>query len=105
MFLVFDEVQRGIYKRSSAVSTAGEMINGENNQPEMHIDGPLEIKGLMNIALFCCCVHPKSKMSSPSMSKPVGLFVLCGTLTMRNNKYDWNNHIFFWGGGGGELFL
>ncbi|XP_051976250.1 ATP-binding cassette sub-family D member 2 [Xyrauchen texanus] len=40
MFLVFAEVQRGIYKRSSV--TAGE-ING--NPPEMHIDGSLEIKG------------------------------------------------------------
>ncbi|KAI2665281.1 ATP-binding cassette sub-family D member 2 [Labeo rohita] len=28
MFLVFDEVQRGIYKRSSAVSTAGEVEEG-----------------------------------------------------------------------------
>ncbi|XP_067283649.1 ATP-binding cassette sub-family D member 2 isoform X2 [Pseudorasbora parva] len=43
MFLVFDEVQRGIYKRSSATSTAGEIISG--SRPEMHIDGPLEIKG------------------------------------------------------------
>lgn len=50
MFLVFDEVQRGIYKRSSAVSTAGEVISGDDNRTEMHIDGPLEIKGLMNIA-------------------------------------------------------
>ncbi|KAG1953476.1 ATP-binding cassette sub-family D member 2 [Pimephales promelas] len=40
MFSVFDEVQRGIYKRSSATS---EIISG--NRPEMHIDGPLEIKG------------------------------------------------------------
>ncbi|RXN05134.1 ATP-binding cassette sub-family D member 2 [Labeo rohita] len=45
MFLVFDEVQRGIYKRSSAVSTAGEVISGDDNRTEMHIDGPLEIKG------------------------------------------------------------
>ncbi|XP_016110734.1 ATP-binding cassette sub-family D member 2-like [Sinocyclocheilus grahami] len=45
MFLVFDQVQRGIYKRSSAVSTTGEMISGDDNRPEMHIDGPLEIKG------------------------------------------------------------
>uniref|UniRef100_A0A8C2FQZ3 ATP binding cassette subfamily D member 2 n=1 Tax=Cyprinus carpio TaxID=7962 RepID=A0A8C2FQZ3_CYPCA len=45
LFLVFDEVQRGIYKRSSAVSTAGEMISGDDNRPEMHVDGPLEIKG------------------------------------------------------------
>nr|XP_046153558.1 ATP-binding cassette sub-family D member 2-like [Oncorhynchus gorbuscha] len=44
MFLVFGEVQRGIYKRSSA-STMG---TGEKKivaRPEMHIDGPLEIKG------------------------------------------------------------
>uniref|UniRef100_A0A8C1N4T5 ATP binding cassette subfamily D member 2 n=1 Tax=Cyprinus carpio TaxID=7962 RepID=A0A8C1N4T5_CYPCA len=45
MFLVFDEVQRGIYKRSSAILTAEEMISGDDNRPEMHIDGPLEIKG------------------------------------------------------------
>uniref|UniRef100_A0A672LB82 ATP binding cassette subfamily D member 2 n=1 Tax=Sinocyclocheilus grahami TaxID=75366 RepID=A0A672LB82_SINGR len=45
MFLVFDEVQRGTYKRSSAISTAGETISGDDNRPEMHIDGPLEIKG------------------------------------------------------------
>uniref|UniRef100_A0A671SDG6 ATP-binding cassette sub-family D member 2-like n=1 Tax=Sinocyclocheilus anshuiensis TaxID=1608454 RepID=A0A671SDG6_9TELE len=45
MFLVFDQVQRGIYKRSSAIATAGEMISGDDNRPEMHIDGPLEIKG------------------------------------------------------------
>uniref|UniRef100_A0A8C1C0N4 ATP binding cassette subfamily D member 2 n=2 Tax=Cyprinus carpio TaxID=7962 RepID=A0A8C1C0N4_CYPCA len=53
MFLVFDEVQRGIYKRSSAILTAEEMISGDDNRPEMHIDGPLEIKGLMNIARLC----------------------------------------------------
>ncbi|XP_051547527.1 ATP-binding cassette sub-family D member 2-like [Myxocyprinus asiaticus] len=40
MFLVFAEVQRGIYKRSSV--TTGE-ISG--NPPEMNIDGSLEIKG------------------------------------------------------------
>uniref|UniRef100_A0A8C1SJJ6 ATP binding cassette subfamily D member 2 n=1 Tax=Cyprinus carpio TaxID=7962 RepID=A0A8C1SJJ6_CYPCA len=45
MFLVFDEVQRGIYKRSSAILTAEETISGDDNGPEMHIDGPLEIKG------------------------------------------------------------
>ncbi|XP_056310979.1 ATP-binding cassette sub-family D member 2 isoform X5 [Danio aesculapii] len=43
MFLVFDEVQRGLYKRSSAASSTGEMISGD--QPEMHIDGPRQIKG------------------------------------------------------------
>lgn len=43
MFLVFGEVQRGVYKRSSVSTTTG----GEKNtsKPEMHIDGPLEIKG------------------------------------------------------------
>uniref|UniRef100_A0A673ZMU7 ATP binding cassette subfamily D member 2 n=1 Tax=Salmo trutta TaxID=8032 RepID=A0A673ZMU7_SALTR len=44
MFLVFGEVQRGVYKRSST-STMG---TGEKKivaRPEMHIDGPLEIKG------------------------------------------------------------
>uniref|UniRef100_A0A8C8D9M4 ATP-binding cassette, sub-family D (ALD), member 2 n=1 Tax=Oncorhynchus tshawytscha TaxID=74940 RepID=A0A8C8D9M4_ONCTS len=44
MFLVFGEVQRGVYKRSSASI----MGTGEKKivaRPEMHIDGPLEIKG------------------------------------------------------------
>lgn len=44
MFLVFGEVQRGIYKRSSiSTSSGGEKKN--TSRPEMHIDGPLEIKG------------------------------------------------------------
>ncbi|MCI4389006.1 hypothetical protein PGIGA_G00092720 [Pangasianodon gigas] len=44
MFLVFDEVQRGVYKRAlvSATAAAGEKGGG---RPELHIDGPLEIKG------------------------------------------------------------
>uniref|UniRef100_A0A8C7FVC7 ATP binding cassette subfamily D member 2 n=1 Tax=Oncorhynchus kisutch TaxID=8019 RepID=A0A8C7FVC7_ONCKI len=44
MFLVFGEVQRGVYKRSSSSI----MGTGEKKivaRPEMHIDGPLEIKG------------------------------------------------------------
>ncbi|XP_076860866.1 ATP-binding cassette, sub-family D (ALD), member 2 [Brachyhypopomus gauderio] len=45
MFLVFGEVQRGVYKRSSvsATTTTGEKSRG--GRPELHIDGPLEIKG------------------------------------------------------------
>uniref|UniRef100_UPI003AAD8E64 ATP-binding cassette sub-family D member 2-like isoform X2 n=1 Tax=Centroberyx gerrardi TaxID=166262 RepID=UPI003AAD8E64 len=42
MFLVFGEVQRGVYKRSSLSATTGEE---KRSKPEMHIDGPLEIKG------------------------------------------------------------
>ncbi|XP_028810444.1 ATP-binding cassette, sub-family D (ALD), member 2 [Denticeps clupeoides] len=44
MFLVFDEVQQGIYKRSS-VSLLAVGENEAPGNPEMHIDGPLEIKG------------------------------------------------------------
>ncbi|XP_072530313.1 ATP-binding cassette sub-family D member 2 [Salminus brasiliensis] len=45
MFLVFDEVQRGVYKRASVSTTtvAGEKKSGGRH--ELHIDGPLEIKG------------------------------------------------------------
>ncbi|XP_061663999.1 ATP-binding cassette sub-family D member 2-like isoform X2 [Syngnathoides biaculeatus] len=42
MFVVFEDVQRGVYKRSSlAAANGGE----KKSKPEMHIDGPLEIKG------------------------------------------------------------
>ncbi|XP_068163294.1 ATP-binding cassette sub-family D member 2-like [Antennarius striatus] len=41
MFVVFEDVQRGVYKRSSLSSAAAE----KKSKPEMHIDGPLEIKG------------------------------------------------------------
>ena len=43
MFLVFGEVQRGVYKRSedSTTATGAEM----KNQPSLHIEGPMEIKG------------------------------------------------------------
>uniref|UniRef100_A0A3P9KBC8 ATP-binding cassette, sub-family D (ALD), member 2 n=1 Tax=Oryzias latipes TaxID=8090 RepID=A0A3P9KBC8_ORYLA len=42
MFVVFEDVQKGIYKRSSLSDDAG---TEKKNRPEMHIDGPLEIKG------------------------------------------------------------
>uniref|UniRef100_A0A8D3D240 ATP-binding cassette sub-family D member 2-like n=1 Tax=Scophthalmus maximus TaxID=52904 RepID=A0A8D3D240_SCOMX len=42
MFKVFEDVQRGVYKRSSLSTTTGEE---KKSKPEMHIDGPLEIKG------------------------------------------------------------
>ncbi|XP_042258688.1 ATP-binding cassette sub-family D member 2-like [Thunnus albacares] len=42
MFVVFEDVQRGVYKRSSLSSTAG---GEKKSKPEMHIDGPLEIRG------------------------------------------------------------
>uniref|UniRef100_A0A3Q2DLC0 ATP-binding cassette, sub-family D (ALD), member 2 n=1 Tax=Cyprinodon variegatus TaxID=28743 RepID=A0A3Q2DLC0_CYPVA len=42
MFVVFEDVQRGIYKRSSLSATAGTALK---SKPGMHIDGPLEIKG------------------------------------------------------------
>ncbi|XP_028305446.1 ATP-binding cassette, sub-family D (ALD), member 2 [Gouania willdenowi] len=42
MFVVFEDVQKGIYKRSSLSTTAGPE---KKSKPEMHIDGPLEIKG------------------------------------------------------------
>lgn len=42
MFAVFEDVQKGVYKRSSLSATAG---TEKKSKPEMHIDGPLEIKG------------------------------------------------------------
>ncbi|XP_037551857.1 ATP-binding cassette sub-family D member 2 isoform X2 [Nematolebias whitei] len=42
MFVVFEDVQKGVYKRSSLSATAGTQ---KKNKPELHIDGPLEIKG------------------------------------------------------------
>uniref|UniRef100_A0A671YR73 ATP binding cassette subfamily D member 2 n=1 Tax=Sparus aurata TaxID=8175 RepID=A0A671YR73_SPAAU len=41
MFVVFEDVQKGVYKRSSLSSEGAE----KKSKPEMHIDGPLEIKG------------------------------------------------------------
>ena len=41
MFVVFEDVQRGVYKRSSLSAEGVE----KKSKPEMHIDGPLEIKG------------------------------------------------------------
>uniref|UniRef100_A0AAQ4NU36 ATP binding cassette subfamily D member 2 n=1 Tax=Gasterosteus aculeatus aculeatus TaxID=481459 RepID=A0AAQ4NU36_GASAC len=42
MFVVFEDVQKGVYKRSSVSTTTG---TEKKSKPEMHIDGPLEIKG------------------------------------------------------------
>ena len=42
MFVVFEDVQKGVYKRSSLSATAG---GEKKSKPEMHIEGPLEIKG------------------------------------------------------------
>ncbi|KAF7669224.1 hypothetical protein LDENG_00223330 [Lucifuga dentata] len=42
MFMVFEDVQRGVYKRSSLSATTGAE---KKSKPEMHIDGPLEIRG------------------------------------------------------------
>ncbi|XP_050181062.1 ATP-binding cassette sub-family D member 2 [Myiozetetes cayanensis] len=44
MFSVFDEVKRGIYKRTAVIQ--GSANNSKNeDKAELHIDGPLEIKG------------------------------------------------------------
>ncbi|XP_063252923.1 ATP-binding cassette sub-family D member 2 isoform X2 [Prinia subflava] len=44
MFSVFDEVKRGIYKRTAVIQ---ESVNNSRSEDkaELHIDGPLEIKG------------------------------------------------------------
>nr|XP_046234572.1 ATP-binding cassette sub-family D member 2-like [Scatophagus argus] len=42
MFVVFEDVQKGVYKRSSLSASTG---SEKKSKPEMHIDGPLEIKG------------------------------------------------------------
>ncbi|KAM9705297.1 ATP-binding cassette, sub-family D (ALD), member 2 isoform 2-T2 [Menidia menidia] len=42
MFRVFEDVQRGVYKRASLSDSSG---TKKKSKPEMHIDGPLEIKG------------------------------------------------------------
>ncbi|KAL8222407.1 UNVERIFIED_CONTAM: ATP-binding cassette sub- D member 2 [Gekko kuhli] len=44
MLLVFDEVKRGIYKRT-AVSQEHESGNAKSEKTGQHIDGPLEVKG------------------------------------------------------------
>lgn len=58
MFSVFDEVKRGIYKRTAVIQ--GSENNSKNeDKAELHIDGPLEIKG--NSFIFVClflCVRP-----------------------------------------------
>lgn len=45
MFLVFDEVQRGICKRTSISTTTEGGDKKSGGRHELHIDGPLEIKG------------------------------------------------------------
>ncbi|XP_075868198.1 ATP-binding cassette, sub-family D (ALD), member 2 [Nelusetta ayraudi] len=42
MFVVFEDVQKGVYKRSCLSSAMGAV---KKSKPGMHIDGPLEIKG------------------------------------------------------------
>ncbi|KAM3588095.1 uncharacterized protein V6R79_021157 [Siganus canaliculatus] len=42
MFVVFEDVQKGVYKRSSLSATTG---TEKKTKPGLHIDGPLEIKG------------------------------------------------------------
>uniref|UniRef100_A0A8C3THJ6 ATP binding cassette subfamily D member 2 n=1 Tax=Chelydra serpentina TaxID=8475 RepID=A0A8C3THJ6_CHESE len=44
MFSVFDEVKRGIYKRTAVVQEI-ETNSKNEDKAELHIDGPLEIKG------------------------------------------------------------
>uniref|UniRef100_A0A8C8SNE5 ATP binding cassette subfamily D member 2 n=1 Tax=Pelusios castaneus TaxID=367368 RepID=A0A8C8SNE5_9SAUR len=44
MFSVFDEVKRGIYKRTAVVQEI-ETSSKNEDKAELHIDGPLEIKG------------------------------------------------------------
>lgn len=44
MFSIFDEVKRGIYKRTAVIQ--GSVNNSRSeDKAELHIDGPLEIKG------------------------------------------------------------
>lgn len=43
MFSVFDEVKRGIYKRTTVIQ--GSVNSKIEDKAELHIDGPLEIKG------------------------------------------------------------
>ncbi|XP_005039188.1 PREDICTED: ATP-binding cassette sub-family D member 2 isoform X2 [Ficedula albicollis] len=44
MFSVFDEVKRGIYKRTAVIQGSANNSRSEDNA-ELHSDGPLEIKG------------------------------------------------------------
>ncbi|XP_062438492.1 ATP-binding cassette sub-family D member 2 isoform X1 [Rhea pennata] len=44
MFLVFDEVKRGIYKRAAVIQESKSNSKNED-KVELHIDGPLEIQG------------------------------------------------------------
>lgn len=44
MFSVFDEVKRGIYKRTAVIQGAENNSKNED-KIESHVNGPLEIKG------------------------------------------------------------
>lgn len=44
MFAVFDEVKRGIYKRTAIIQES-ENNSKNGDKTELHINGPLEIKG------------------------------------------------------------
>ncbi|XP_077355013.1 ATP-binding cassette, sub-family D (ALD), member 2 [Festucalex cinctus] len=55
MFVVFEDVQRGVYKRSSLAGANG---GEKKSKPEMHIDGPLEIKGeVIDVDNGIVCEH------------------------------------------------
>lgn len=44
MFSVFDEVKRGIYRRNAVIQESENNSKNED-KAELHIEGPLEIKG------------------------------------------------------------
>lgn len=73
MFLVFDDVQRGVYKRSSLSATTGAE---KKSKPEMHIEGPLEIKGRLVFSLYSLLF----KVSSVSFHHCVCQFYRCRSL-------------------------
>lgn len=61
MFAVFEDVQKGIYKRSSLSATsAGE----KKSKPGMHIDGPLEIKGTASTCVYSMKINDQEKEAS-----------------------------------------
>lgn len=90
MFVVFEDVQKGIYKRSCLSSTAGAV---KKSKPGMHIDGPLDIKGKLlfasntdtrersahvpkwpHLLAYCSCgllasVHSLVRLNNPSTHK------------------------------------
>ncbi|XP_009085069.1 ATP-binding cassette sub-family D member 2 isoform X1 [Serinus canaria] len=55
MFSVFDEVKRGIYKRTAVIQASANKSSSED-KAEVHADGPLEIKGKVidvDQGIFC----------------------------------------------------